>query len=444
MEEVFAELDEATIGGALYENRYDRKLEQLSLNNNFDIIITSYDGTVIVSTGKQKNNTSQRLLDAILSNRDNEKCLEYTDAYQIILAEDDYVNEEYLVLAGTLSDGNLIMIRYAVENMNLSIKILVQTLIVVAIIVFIFTFIIGEIFANRLTKPIVELTDISKKMADLDFGVRYRPRDTRTEIDILGEHMNKMSEDLEDAYVNLRKANIELKKDVELKEKNEEMRNEFLSNVSHELKTPIALIQGYAEGLAEGMADDPESRAYYCDVIVDESNKMNKLVAQLMSLNELEYGSQKGEKEEFNLSELIRNVVDSSSILIEQAGITVEYEMEYDINVVSVYENVEMAFSNYLSNAIHYCKNEKIIRICQVDKDDKVCISINNTGDNIPEDLIPRLGEKFFKIDKARTREYGGSGVGLSIVKLAIESIDGKYGVYNTDNGVTFWFEISK
>ncbi len=274
MEEVFSRLDEASIAGALYESRYDKTFEKLSADNNLDIVVVSSNGVVILTSGREKHNTVSRLLDALLANREGKESIVHNDAYDIVLDEDEYLGDEYLILIGTLRDGNLIMLRYAMANMDLSIQIFDETMVIVAIFVFLVAFLLVEIFTRRLTMPVMELTDISKKMSELDFGVKYEPREIRSEIDILGEHMNSMSNTLKDTYVKLQKANIELKKDIELREKNEQMRTEFLSGVAHELKTPIALIQGYAEGLSDGMADDPESRDYYVDVIVDESAKM--------------------------------------------------------------------------------------------------------------------------------------------------------------------------
>ena len=444
MENVYDQLNEASLSGALYDSRYDAKFEQISYNNNLDIVISTYDGSILLSSGKEKHNTIKRLQNAILSNKDGAKSIVHTKMYDITLDQDEYVNDNFLILTGTLSDGNLVMIRYAMENMKVALGVVDRTLIIIGLLALLLAFLLTEIIARRITQPIVELTDISKKMSELDFDVKYRTRDSRTEIDILGEHMNTMSSSLENALDELQEANKELKKDIEIKEKNEEMRKEFLSNVSHELKTPIALIQGYAEGLSEGMADDPESRAYYCEVIVDESQKMNKMVQQLLSLNELEYGVNSVEVTEFNISELIRSLVNASKILIENAGIKLSFEMGEDVIVNSDEYLVEVVFSNFLSNAIHYCKNENVIKVSQVEKDDTVLISVYNSGDTILEEDIERLWDKFYKIDKARTREYGGSGVGLSIVKAALETLNGKYGVYNLDNGVTFWFEIYK
>ena len=140
----------------------------------------------------------------------------------------------------------------------------------------------------------------------MDFDEKYTGTD-KTEISILGNNSNALSETLETTISELKTANNELLKDIEKKDKIDEMRKEFLSNVSHELKTPIALIQGYAEGLKEGINSDEESREFYCDVIMDEANKMNIMVKKLLTLNQLEFGNDVVNMERFDIVALIKN-----------------------------------------------------------------------------------------------------------------------------------------
>ena len=144
-------------------------------------------------------------------------------------------------------------------------------------------------------------------MSDLDFDARYQSC-AGNEIDVLGDNFNKMSRKLESTISELKSVNNKLQKDIEDKIKIDEMRKEFLDNVSHELKTPIALIQGYAEGLNENISDDPESREFYCEVIMDEAAKMNKLVKNLLTLNQLESGKDAPVMERFDIISLIRGV----------------------------------------------------------------------------------------------------------------------------------------
>ena len=220
------------------------------------------------------------------------------------------------------------------------------------------------------------------------------------------------------------------------------MRKEFVANVSHELKTPIALIQGYAEGLQEGMAEDKESRDYYCEVIVDEAGKMNKMVKQLLTLSALESGNERTVMERFDLVELIEGVISASKILLEQNEITIKFESKEPVYVWADEFKIEEVVTNYLSNAIHHASGEKIIVIRIKHEEGQTRVSVFNTGTPIPEEELPNLWNKFYKVDKARTREYGGSGIGLSIVKAIIEGHGQKCGVENWDNGVEFWFTV--
>ena len=171
----------------------------------------------------------------------------------------------------------------------------------------------------------MELAGISERMKHLDFNAKYTG-DDRTEIAILGNNINEMAEALETTISELKTANNELLKDIEKKDRVDEMRKEFLSNVSHELKTPIALIQGYAEGLREGINDDAESREFYCDVIIDEAAKMNTMVKKLLTLNQLEFGNEVVNMERFDIAALIRNYIASSDILLKERNISVRME----------------------------------------------------------------------------------------------------------------------
>ena len=297
------------------------------------------------------------------------------------------------------------------------------------------------VMTNRITRPISELTKLSEKMSDLDFDARYQSR-AGNEIDVLGDNFNKMSRKLESTISELKSANNKLQKDIEDKIKIDEMRKEFLDNVSHELKTPIALIQGYAEGLNENISDDPESREFYCEVIMDEASKMNKLVKNLLTLNQLESGKDAPVMERFDIVSLIRGVLGSMHIMIEQKEATVIFEETEPVYVWADEFKIEEVVTNYTSNALNHLDGERKVEIKVLQEEDCVKVTVFNTGIPIPEEDIPNLWNKFYKVDKARTREYGGSGIGLSIVKAIIESMNQKYGVCNYDNGVEFWFTL--
>jgi signal transduction histidine kinase len=222
------------------------------------------------------------------------------------------------------------------------------------------------------------------------------------------------------------------------------MRKEFLDNVSHELKTPIALIQGYAEGLKENITEDPESREFYCDVIMDESAKMNKLVKNLLTLNQLESGKDAATMERFDMVSLINGVLQSMDIMIQQKNANVIFETKGPVYVWADEFKIEEVVTNYTSNALNHLEGERQIELKITEEGERVRISVFNTGKPIPEADIPNLWNKFYKVDKARTREYGGSGIGLSIVKAIIEGLHQEYGVQNYENGVEFWFTLDR
>ena len=220
------------------------------------------------------------------------------------------------------------------------------------------------------------------------------------------------------------------------------MRKSFVSDVSHELKTPIALIQGYSEGLKLGVTDE-ESRDFYCDTIIEESEKMSKLVKQLTSLSQIEYGYIKPSLSIFDLKPMVENKLQSMNVLFKEKDISISsnlYSQEVEMDIYLLDE----ILNNYLSNAIHHIDGDKQIKVSFEDCDKNIKVKIYNNGNNIPEEEIPNLWIKFYKVDKARTREYGGSGIGLSIVKAILDSLNQEYGCINKPNGVEFWFTLKK
>lgn len=438
----FDTLQAASENGTLYSNVFDAEFEHLCSSRNITIVVIQPDWRVVRTSVFDKTIIERQLQDLMLS-MGNSDVLYSTDEYDLILFHDRMMNNtDYLVLLGVLSDGNSIMIRTDMESLRESAGIANRFLLYVGICALAVSVLISVIMSRKITKPILQLTDISKKMVDLDFDAKYVSSYTQNEVDQLGEHMNQLSSKLERTISELKTANNELLQDIEKKEQIDQMRKEFLSNVSHELKTPLALIQGYAEGLSEDINEDPESRAYYCEVIVDEANKMNQMVKKLLTLNQLEFGNEQVTFERFNITELLQGVVNATGILLKQKEITVEMDLPTE-HVWADEFKVEEVITNYLSNAIHHAEGDKKIKIFYEKKDTVLRISVFNTGKPIPEEDLEYIWTKFYKVDKARTREYGGSGIGLSIVKAIMESFHQPYGVINHEDGVEFWFELS-
>ncbi len=289
---------------------------------------------------------------------------------------------------------------------------------------------------------------MAEKMAKLDFSQKYRITDTDDEINELGKNMNTVSNKLEVTIKQLKDTNIELEKDIEQKSKIDEMRKQFISDVSHELKTPIAIIQGYAEGLKENVNTDEESKDYYAEVILDEANKMDRLVKQLLELMKLEYGKREFNNQRFNIAELVQEVIRKSNVMYEEQGIEVEIENSKPTYVFADDFYIEQVVTNYFTNAIKHVKEvngEKKIKftIKENPQTKKVRVSVHNTGDRIDEEDLNRIWNRFYKVDESRHRTDGGSGIGLSLVKAIMTNYGNSYGAFNTENGVEFYFELN-
>lgn len=375
---------------------------------------------------------------------ENRTIISSNDNYTLQKVYDERLGDYYLEIWGTLDNGYSIILRTPIQgikdNVNISttlIKYVGGAILAVGIIA-------AFVVSTYITRPIKQLSNIAEKMSEMDFNARYEGSD-KGEIGLLGKSMNNMSEKLEQNIAELKKANLELKKDIDKKEKLEIMRTDFLSNVSHELKTPIALIQGYAEGLKEGITDDPESMEFYCDVIMDEANKMNTMVKRLLTLNQIEFGNDEPEMERFDINELIASVAGANAIRAGQKNMSIVFDNRNEHNFVWADEyKTEEVLTNYISNALNHCDGKRAIEV-RTEKSENggtITVTVYNSGKNIADEDLERIWEKFYKTDKARTREYGGNGIGLSIVKAIMDSMGQEYGVRNVSDGVEFWFNL--
>lgn len=442
--EGFEVMDEASKTDMLNSPEFDITFDNLCSNGNITVLIINSDQTIVRSSANDSKVILMEFMNILFATNPNDmQVLEQMDNYNILKQRDVRLNSEYLVLYGTLQNGNMILMRSALESIRESAMISNRFLAMVGILAVVISTVISFFISKSITNPIRELSTISEKMTHLDFNAKYhRKRTQKNEIDELGEHVNLLSDALEQTISELKSANIALQRDIEEKIQIDEMRQEFLSNVSHELKTPLAVISGYAEGLVECVNDDPESRNYYCEVILDETEKMTQMVKQLLTLNQLEFGQELLQVQRFDLTELVRGVIQKVAILLEQNEITLDFSENEPMYVWGDEFKIEEVLTNYISNAIHHAKYEKKIRIHYTKNEACVRVHVFNTGDTIPEESLPQLWTKFYKVDKARTREYGGTGIGLSIVKAIMQSHKQDFGVENHENGVEFWFEL--
>ena len=421
----------------------ETELKKIAYKNNFDILIKT-DTNLIIFTSDREFLSSTYILKDI--NEIKSKSIEENETkINVKVTTDEVNNVSYMFLTGILDNGYVLYIRMPISPIEESVKISNTVLLMIGGITLVVAGIIASFISRKFTNPILQLNDIANKMAKLDFSKKYRITDTEDEINELGRSINTMSDKLEATIKELQKNNIELEKDIEEKSKIDEMRKQFISDVSHELKTPIALIQGYAEGLIENVNSDEESRKFYAEVILDETNKMDKLVKQLLELMKLEYGKREFDNEKFNINELINEVLRKCSVMINEKNIKVYFENKEPIYVYADEFYMDQIITNYLTNAIKHAEEvEKETKIeIKVEKvSNKIRVSVFNTGENIPEEDLQRIWGRFYKLDSSRNRQDGGSGIGLALVKAIMNNYQNEYGVENKKNGVEFYFDM--
>ena len=417
--EAFSYINENIENSEIHD--FSLELEKLSLTNNFDIIIKKGD-EIVYATNKDFSGDFGEIPEVkydVVYNVFRQEDIMYSNQNISIRKIQDKKNGlNFILLMGTLDNGDTLYIRMPITLIKESVEISNKFLYLIAFVAVVLGGIAITWITERFTKPIEELNDIANKMANLDFTKKYRIHDSNDEIDALGKSINILSLKLENTIKQLKTYNMELERDIEEKSKIDEMRKQFISDVSHELKTPIALIQGYSEGLLENVNTDEESRKFYADVILDEANKMDQLVKKLLELMKLEYGER-----EFSDSEFVSVFADSFYI--------------------------EQVVRNYFTNAIKNIQKingQKRIEISmrEVKQNHTVKVSVFNTGKPISEENLARIWTRFYKVDQSRNRNSGGTGIGLALVKAIMNQYGTDFGVINKKDGVEFYFEVKK
>ena len=413
-------------------------LEKIALDISGNASLINLDKGVIYSTYLTKRN-NQMLGMNVSSMSSKTINLILSEKIVFEIKEHKKFKTAFISLSYLISSKNILIIEVPLEAIEESAKISMEFSLITALFSLLSGSLIAYFYSKKFTDPIIELNEIAKDISLLKFSNKFK-NDTGDEISLLGSSINEMSDRLKEAIFNLSKANKHLKDDIDLKDKIDEMRKTFISNVSHELKTPISLIQGYAEGLKEGVIEDSQNKLFYCDVIIEESEKMHKLVLDLLNLSELNEGSSKCKISSFDISALVDDVLNKFSKEIQEKKINIVLKKNDIIEVSSYKFGIEQVFINYLNNALNHLDNNLYIKIKIEEVETGQRLSVYNRGDLIPENELENIWMSFYKIDKARVRENSGSGLGLSIVKGILDNQKIKFGVNNLDNGVEFWF----
>lgn len=363
------------------------------------------------------------------------------DKVRYIWVDDLMSGGKSLVLTGQLDNDYNIDLRLPLMSIKKSISLSNRFLLFTGIPLFLIGIISAYFLSKSFTKPILQMNKATNSMKQLDFSTKCTVL-SNDEIGQLASSINDMSIELEKTIKSLNTSNINLQQEIAEKTKIDERRKQLLNNVSHELKTPLSLMQGYAEGLKLNVAQKHNRTDFYCDVIVDEVKKMNQLVQNLLNINQIEFGDTTPNNTTFEIVEFIEYILKKYDHIFSEKNINLQFN---PIEPISVYADIlkaEQVLTNYLNNAIQYVDNHKDIRVTLLTKDNHVRIEIYNSCETIDADELDKLWLSFYKRDKARTRQPGSHGLGLSIVKAIQEASNNDYGVRTTTNGITFWFEL--
>jgi signal transduction histidine kinase len=301
--------------------------------------------------------------------------------------------------------------------------------------------IFAYLVSNYFTKPIREMNDVTKRMKNMNFDTSCKVL-SNDEIGQLSQSINEMSIELSKTIKSLNNKNVQLEKEIKERCRLDEKRRTLLNNVSHELKTPLSIMQGYAEGLKLNVIKNKEKSNFYCDVIIDESVKMNTLVESLLNIDQMEFGDTVINKSSFEINEFIIQIFNIYEKILQDKNIHWQVNTINPIQVFGDNFMIERVFKNYITNAINYVDENLTLKVDVIKLEKHIRIEVFNTCKEIDDSDLEKIWDSFYKLDKARTREKGGHGLGLSIVKAIQESHKNSYGAKNVENGVCFWFEI--
>lgn len=392
-------------------------------------IITDKNFTVKYNSFFQKGDPENLKVPGEVSQLVTANDYDKSKGYIYSVVEKTSVETPKLVYIKKLNGGDVLILRKQMKGIKESVVIANEFYIFAGAIIICFGSIFIFFFSKSITKPIAEMSKVAEGISNLDFQKRitYNSKD---EIGNLGDSINNIS--------------MKLSENMEVLKEDVERRKELVRNMSHELKTPIAVIKGYAEGLKFGVADNEEKREKYCNIISDECTRMDSMVRELLNLSMLESGSFQLKQEDIDLNKLVSNILSRLEKEILKAGVKVEVQSLDKIIGCGDPELIDRAISNYVINGINHAEGLKEIRISMDYTAKGVRLSVYNSGKNIKPENMDNLWEIFYKVDKARSRQYGGHGLGLAIVKLIMELHQGTYGVSNKEGGVEFFIEIPK
>ncbi len=327
-----------------------------------------------------------------------------------------------LIYGLKIDDGVYAFISTSLEPIGSTVTLLKNQLFIIILAVLLIAFLIAYTISKKICKPILNITNTSKKLSEGNYNVVF---DSGTDI----KEINQLESTLNSAALELSKT--------------EELRRDLLANVSHDLKTPLTLIKANAEMVKDLTYKNKDKRDKNLNTIIEEVDRLNLLVEDILDLSKIQSNAVKLDKENFDLDILIKSIIEKFSIL-EEDGYKIEYTgFSYNINADK--KKIEQVIYNLINNAINYTGEDKKVYITLKDLENKIRLEVKDTGSGIDLEDINHIWDKYYKVDKKYKRVTHGTGLGLSIVKNILIMHEYRYGVESEKGkGTTFYFEIDK
>lgn len=342
-----------------------------------------------------------------------------------------------LVLIGKLDTGQLLVMKKPVMPLKESSQIATVFIMASGAVVLLVGSIGVFLVSGRVTAPILAMDRVARKMANLDFSEAVAIRN-RDELGTLGSSLQSMSDSLSSALRELEVANARLLADIEQERRLDQMRRRFISNVSHELRTPLSMIQGYADGLRHGVAQEPEQVEGYCDVIVEETKRMNALIKDMLDLSSYDAGAFSVRVHDFDLMVLVRKTLERYQAMFGQQDVSLVAEGPEPFCVRADARRIDQALTNFLTNALRHTPPGGVVRVTAGETAEEVRLEVFNSGPPISDQELESIWLPFNRGMREEQSDAPGFGLGLAIVQAIAQAHQGSSYVQNSEGGVTF------
>lgn len=436
------------------QNIVNNSLSALENRVNARIAIYSIDGEQLYFPNKynRENNEDGKVLNAFFSNLYNNETL-----FNEIISSgktrsqvfyNNSINTKVIGVVSPISintsNDAVIIATSSIQPIQEASSVISELYIYVFVCFLFISILLSSIFTNLITKPLIKIDKVAKKMSKMDFTEKCEISHD-DEVGSLAKTLNFLSSTLEKTLSDLQNKNKKLEIDIQYERKLELMRKDFVNSVSHELKTPIGIIEGYAEGIKDGIVSDQDVFVYL-EIIIDEAKKMGVLVSNMLELSKIESGIQEPKLEIFNINRLINKIVKKHTIDAEENSLSITFTPYTDYSYVLADRfQMEQVLTNLVTNAIKYTpKGGEVILSISEENNLFYKITVINTNTYLNEQEIPKLFNKFYRSDKSGDRGNSSTGLGLSIVKNLLDLHNSPFSFINIKEGVAFSFWLQK